>query len=108
MIQLNQQKTQLVKRSKAPAVNVSTEHNLCSPPPRGFPAPPGAVPLAGLCARGSSRRRPASDAQPGGSGSGVGRISPFGFGPMWFHTSTPQVHFELQVQMNATSQHKRQ
>lgn len=28
-------------------------------------------------------------------------MSPFSFSPMWFHTSTPQVHFELQVQMNA-------
>lgn len=30
--------------------------------------------------------------------------SPFTFSLMWFYTSTPQAHFELQVQMNEKSQ----
>lgn len=94
MIQLNQQKTQLLK-------TVGPKHKISFFPPIFSPL---------------GRERIAPERHPwhgerGEEGSawprwlwGLLATTPFSFSPLWFHTSTPQAHFELEVQMNEKSQ----
>lgn len=109
MIQLNQQKTQQLEHSRAQALNLSTQSlffSLFSFFPWGITCLPRSGTRGTVCARqGSSGRRLGKQCSAWPHWLwGVLGMTPFSFSPMWFHTSTPQVHFELQVQMNAKSQ----